>query len=107
MFSAAAPIISICIRVLAITRKDRTEFFCTRRAKTVRIRDSLDRIRHKSTVRKLTAAACADAIVAGLYGMPAGNCVRWGGLLFYTNLRSVLYCVRRLVFSGTAMVYWQ
>ena len=103
--------IAACMAVIALRRKDRTEFFCTGQAQKIGFKDYVDVISHNRAIQMLVVNASTDKLASSmmsssvimvmLYGILCGNYAQYGLMSAATSIPVVVggMLVIRLVAS--------
>lgn len=111
LFCGIISAIAACMAVIALRRKDRTEFFGTGQAQKIGFKDYVDVISHNRAIQMLVVNASTDklassmmsssVIMVTLYGIICGNYAQYGLMSAATSIPVVVggMLVIRLVAS--------
>ena len=127
LFCGVISAIAACMAIIALRRKDRTEFFGTGKAQKIGFKDYVDVISHNRAIQMLVVNASTDKLASSmmsssvimvmLYGIICGNYAQYGLMIAAIGFTTTqptqdtpysagIFWVTMACFIGAPMVGW-
>jgi len=119
LFCGIISAIAACMAVIALRRKDRTEFFGTGQAQKIGFKDYVDVISHNRAIQMLVVNASTDKLASSmmsssvimvmLYGILCGNYAQYGLMSAATSIPVVvggMLVIRLVAFRVVHTAFW-